>query len=724
MGKIMGRVTTSLLLLLLSAQVVRPQAGSVQLDPTGNVLSPPSTNFPTGSLKVNNVAVVGGTGTGTVLISNSVWVDPAGDNVTCAKGDLTKPCATALQATTKVTAGDVIYMAPRPPLAYYDQGTTPLPIPPGVALIGAGADFTVITTAVPASANRAGVELGDKSALQNLTVINTDPTGAPVGNMSSTPTTFTAANISGCKIVGVAYGIRLSKTGTTGLEVDSSLIQTKGECLYQDTNVNGTTNVKRSDFISDGADVGSGASSRARAIYAGNGLITFQFGSVTAINAVTNNIAAESASAGSVLLRNISINRNTTATNNYDFANAGTFQVDNASRVDGAAPRATNPTTVTYLSRYARKEQNGADFDSAAAVRTNLQLQLQDADLDAIATQGTTSFGRGFLVTLDQSSALDYIGAQSAGAYENSLSFINSFRRVGDTVDLFGDTTSPGASKYYGTDSGGTRGFYTLPTGGPGGSAIQQDITDTAGQVIASGVTVINVAGATPFTVPRTVELPLASTYSPLLPLVILDPKKLISTGSTLSVAKSTLGGGTDTIDGSGSNKVVMGVNEGGGSVQLFTDGVSSWRTISKGGGSRMAGYVDGTNPANGNTVRGDGLRFSSSPMVRSSTTAFTATWTPDFDSNDQENMTLTGNITTINPPVYTTGQDSQNRTLRLTSDSSSHTITGWDPAAYVVIGAGITLPATIGASKTIYINVRRNQPLTRWDVLAVGVQQ
>lgn len=46
-----------------------------------------------------------------------------------------------------------------------------------------------------------------------------------------------------------------------------------------------------------------------------------------------------------------------------------------------------------------------------------------------------------------------------------SYTFIDSIVNTSGTVSLVNDAATPGNSKYYGTDSGGTRGYFTLPTG-------------------------------------------------------------------------------------------------------------------------------------------------------------------------------------------------------------------------------------------------------------------
>lgn len=77
------------------------------------------------------------------------------------------------------------------------------------------------------------------------------------------------------------------------------------------------------------------------------------------------------------------------------------------------------------------------------------------------------------------------------GAIPTPYTFQHSITASGTTVNLVNDTATPGNSKYYGTNSGGTRGWYDLPSGGgmvyPGagiavstGSAWGTSITDNS----------------------------------------------------------------------------------------------------------------------------------------------------------------------------------------------------------------------------------------------------
>jgi hypothetical protein len=54
----------------------------------------------------------------------------------------------------------------------------------------------------------------------------------------------------------------------------------------------------------------------------------------------------------------------------------------------------------------------------------------------------------------------------SSGGAEVPLTFQYSLSRAGNTVNLTNDATVPGASKYYGTNASGVRGFFALSAGG------------------------------------------------------------------------------------------------------------------------------------------------------------------------------------------------------------------------------------------------------------------
>jgi len=65
-------------------------------------------------------------------------------------------------------------------------------------------------------------------------------------------------------------------------------------------------------------------------------------------------------------------------------------------------------------------------------------------------------------------SASGYLSSTDWNTFNNkefALTFQYSLYRAGNTINLYNDSASPGNSQYYGTDSGGARGFHTLPSG-------------------------------------------------------------------------------------------------------------------------------------------------------------------------------------------------------------------------------------------------------------------
>jgi hypothetical protein len=138
----------------------------------------------------------------------------------------------------------------------------------------------------------------------------------------------------------------------------------------------------------------------------------------------------------------------------------------------GLLPLTTAAAVRTYIG--AGTSSFDGTFTSLTGKPTTLagygitDAQPLDSDLTSIAALATTSYGRGFLPLANSAAALTYIGAQAAGSYEVPLTFSQSLSRAVNTVTLSGDSASPGASKYYGTDSGSTKGWFALPAGGAG----------------------------------------------------------------------------------------------------------------------------------------------------------------------------------------------------------------------------------------------------------------
>lgn len=83
-----------------------------------------------------------------------------------------------------------------------------------------------------------------------------------------------------------------------------------------------------------------------------------------------------------------------------------------------------------------------------------------------------TALGQHYIDTTNDDSYISVGTASSAdwqltaGGGGTTYTFSDSLNEYGGTVTLDNDSAAPGYSKYYGTNSGGTKGWYDLPTGG------------------------------------------------------------------------------------------------------------------------------------------------------------------------------------------------------------------------------------------------------------------
>ena len=102
----------------------------------------------------------------------------------------------------------------------------------------------------------------------------------------------------------------------------------------------------------------------------------------------------------------------------------------------------------------------------------------------------------------------------------------------------------------------------------------------------------------------------------------------------------------------------------------------------------------------------------------RTSTSAATATLTPDISAFDQYNLTAQDQALTVAAPTGTP-VDGNKLILRILDNGTARAIT-WN-ATYTAIGT--TLPTTTTASKMLYVGCIYNSTNTRWDVVAVTTQ-
>jgi len=297
---------------------------------------------------------IGGTitmGQNKVLIGKEIWQDGTnGSDITGARGDLTKPFLTIAAALAAASVGDVVYAGP----GTTSVAATPLVVPAGVTLVGAGVGYTIVTGTT--GTTRGVVEPGTGSAIYNLTMQNTSSTGIAFG-VSTGSSAFTSAYVSGCKIIGISNGIYINKTGTTGLAMDNTVVQTQGLCLYSNI-VGATSDLRNCDFISDGTGVAASVG-----ISVDKGIVHFYSGTITVGGGSSTNICGVANSVDSTLeLHDSRLSTTASGTTNFDVQQvaSASLGVNNVYRPDAAVLSISG--TITQLSRYALRDNNLSDF--------------------------------------------------------------------------------------------------------------------------------------------------------------------------------------------------------------------------------------------------------------------------------------------------------------------------------------------------------------------------
>jgi len=134
------------------------------------------------------------------------------------------------------------------------------------------------------------------------------------------------------------------------------------------------------------------------------------------------------------------------------------------------------------------------------------------------------------------------------------------------------------------------------------------------------------------------------------------------------------------------------------------------------------AGNITGGNLLTGGLISAagniTGTVTSSRINPRTSSTASTASLTPDISAFDQYNLTALAANVTINAPTGTP-VDGNKLMFRILDNGVTRTLT-WN-ATYTVIG--VSLPVATTVNKMTYVGCIYNSTNTRWDVLAVGTQ-
>jgi hypothetical protein len=189
------------------------------------------------------------------------------------------------------------------------------------------------------------------------------------------------------------------------------------------------------------------------------------------------------------------------------------------------------------------------------------------------------------------------------------------------------------------------------------------------------------------------------------------------ATGLPISTGVSGLGTGVGT---------ALAVNTGSAGAVVVNGGAlgtPSSGTVTNLTGTasiNINGTVGATTPTSGafTTLSASTAMSSTRINPRVSSTASTATLTPDIASFDQYNLTAQAAPLTVAAPTGTP-VDGNRLIIRLFDNGTARAIT-WN-ATYTAIG--VTLPASTTTGKTIYVGCLYNAAATRWDVVAVATQ-
>ncbi len=139
----------------------------------------------------------------------------------------------------------------------------------------------------------------------------------------------------------------------------------------------------------------------------------------------------------------------------------------------------TQTSSDTFTGRTLTAGSSKIDISNGDGVSGNPTIDANSANI--LAGGSTTSLPEGTNLYFTDERAQDAVGGIVTNSTTASLSYsdgtpsltaavITQLSVTSDAsgVKLSGDSASPGNSKYYGTDSGGTKGFHSLPTAGSG----------------------------------------------------------------------------------------------------------------------------------------------------------------------------------------------------------------------------------------------------------------
>ena len=143
---------------------------------------------------------------------------------------------------------------------------------------------------------------------------------------------------------------------------------------------------------------------------------------------------------------------------------------------------------------------SGVDYEPAQT-KGNITSGTTSAILIANGTNSTV--GPSVSISINKASVSQdgYLGKDNWSTFnskENVLTFQNSITRSVNTINLVNDSSSPGDTKYYGTNGSGTKGWYSLTSGsgdvvGPGSSTNEgiSRFDGTTGKLIQNSSVII-----------------------------------------------------------------------------------------------------------------------------------------------------------------------------------------------------------------------------------------
>jgi hypothetical protein len=201
-----------------------------------------------------------------------------------------------------------------------------------------------------------------------------------------------------------------------------------------------------------------------------------------------------------------------------------------------------------------------------------------------------------------------------------------------------------------------------------------------------------------------------------------LSASTVLASDASKNVVSATTGTGVLTAIGNPVNTTGGLVTQSGtlaSSALLLGGGSSTAISSTTTGTGVVTALGNNANSTGGfTTINGTATLTNKRIDPRVSSTASTATITPDISSFDQYAVTAQAAGLAINAPTGTP-VDGNKLVFRLLDNGTPRALT-WD-GTYTVIG--VTLPTTTTANKTTYVGCIYNANNTRWDVIAVTTQ-